>query len=187
MAVSGIPSEGPAEYSAFAKTLHWLVLGLLAIQFALAWSLPDIPPGEPPESIASLHMSFGIAILAVMLVRLVWRVRHRVPPLPEAIAPGLAWTARLIHFAFYLLLVALPVIGWARASPIGWRVYVFGLGPLPRLVTPGASLKSLLGWLHGNLAIVVLVLVGLHVAAALYHHFVRRDDVLRRILPMGGR
>lgn len=91
--------------------------------------------------------------------------------------------ARLTHGVLYLLLIAQPLMGWANASSRGWSLTLFGVIPLPPLSAQGSTLGHELGDLHGALAWGLLGLIGLHVAAALYHHFVLRDGVIRRMLP----
>lgn len=171
----------PGRYDAFARSLHWLILALVALQFTLAWTMPDIPRGQPPEELVDLHLSFGIVILAVMVVRLSWRLIRPVPPLPASLPTWQAVASRTVHWALYLGLLAMPFSGWAWASAKGWPVRVFGLGPLPPLLPNGSGLRSAAAFIHSNLSTAVLILVGVHAAAALYHHLVLRDEVLFRM------
>jgi cytochrome b561 len=173
-----------AGYAPVAKLLHWLVVALMITQFALAWMMPHIGRNTQPNMIINLHFSFGIVVLAVVIVRLAWRLTQGEP----APLPGLpAWqvrSARLVHGALYLLLVVIPVLGWMNASWRGFDVSLFGLFTLPRLLATRAPGFAWTGDVHGALSwYVMLGFISVHVAAALYHALVRRDRVLARMLP----
>jgi cytochrome b561 len=170
-------------YDGVAKTLHWAIVTLLVMQFPLAWTMPDIPPGQMPEALARLHLSFGLVILAVMLVRLCWRLTHPPPPLPVGVEGWQIFGSQLVHGALYVLLIAAPIAGWTWASAKGWPIIVFGAVRLPPLVVAGSPWRPSAAAVHQYLAWAILVLVGLHVAAAAYHQFLRRDDVVSRMLP----
>jgi len=174
--------NGASSYSAVAKTSHWLVAVLLACQFATAALMPDVEVGTPVNTTLSLHFSFGIAIAVLMAARLAYRLRH-----PVAVAPGEAprWErklARATHLVFYAVLIAGPFLGWASASAHGQEVRLFGILPLPALAPLKAKWGLLAGDVHGLVMWTLLGLVALHAAAALFHHFVRHDNVLRRML-----
>jgi cytochrome b561 len=171
-------------YGAVAKLLHWLIVALVVLQFALAWTMPDIPRGKPPEGLVNLHLSVGATLLIVMLARLAWRLAHGAPP-SLVVA---AWQRRLagtVHGLLYALLIVMPLAGWAWASAKGWPVTLFGTVTLPALVPANWPYRSLASAVHQNVAWAILGLVALHGLAALYHQFILRDGVLRRMLPGG--
>jgi cytochrome b561 len=170
-------------YGGVAKSLHWLIAALLVVQFAIAWTMPDIGRDTRPEGPISLHLSFGALIVVVVIVRLAWRLTHAVPLLTDGVPPWQHYAAQATHFLLYAILVALPVMGWANANARGWDVSLFGIAPLPKIMATRSGLGMALGDIHGTTAIVLLVVVGLHALTALYHHFVRRDRVLLRMLP----
>jgi cytochrome b561 len=175
--------RGTTGYTGTAKVLHWLILLLLIVQFTTAWTMPHIGRNTPVGTLIGLHFSFGVLILGVAVVRLLWRVTHA-EPAPE---PGMPqWQvagAMLIHWLLYILLLAIPVLGWINASWRGMPVALFGL-PLPQLIATRAPGWQWTGDVHSLLAnYVMLTLVGLHVAAALYHALIVRDGVLQRMLP----
>ncbi len=171
------------QYTGTAKALHWTILALLIAQFAVAWTMPDIKRDTKPETLINLHLSIGIVILAVAVVRLAWRAAHGEPAPADGVPPWQTLSARAVHWLLYLLLFVVPVLGWINASWRGFPVVMFGL-ELPKLVATRAPAWGWTGDVHGILAeYVLLVLVGLHVAAALYHYFIRRDRVLQRMLP----
>lgn len=174
-------------YDRTARTLHWLVAALLAAQFTTAALLPDIEMDTPADAVISLHFSFGIVIAALMGVRLVYRWLH-----PVAVAPGNApaWersVARATHLLFYAVLIVGPFLGWASASAHSIPVRLFGLVLLPALAPRKAAWALLAGDVHGLAMWVLLGLIGLHATVALYHYFVRRDDVLPRMLTAARR
>jgi cytochrome b561 len=178
------PDPGPLpEYGAIAKLLHWLVVFLVAAQFAVAWTMPAIHRGTKAEGLISAHLSLGASILAIVLVRLVWRLLKPVPLLTDNVPGWQQAAARLMHGLLYVLLVFVPVLGWANASARGFVVALFGLIPLPPLLAAGSDVGLALDNIHSLAAYAILALVGLHVLAALYHHLRLRDGVLRRMLP----
>ncbi len=170
-------------YSSVAKSLHWLILALLVVQFAIAWTMPEIGRGSVPTGLIDWHLSVGLAILAVMIVRLAWRLTHPAPPAPADLPRALATLSRMTHYLLYAVLMVLPLLGWANASSRGWAVKLFGAVPLPPLVAKGSSIGHSLGDVHGTLAIALLVIVALHVSGALYHALVLNDRTLQRMLP----
>ena len=172
-----------SSYTGTDKMLHWLILALLIAQFAFAWTMPDIGRNTPVTTLISLHFTFGIVILAVAVVRLVWRGAHGEPPPEDGAPPWQTASARVIHWLLYALLLVVPLLGWINASWRNMPIVMFG-HPLPQLVATRAPGWSWSGDVHSILAnYVMLTLVGLHVAAALYHYFIRRDRVLQRMLP----
>lgn len=172
-----------AAYTGTAKTLHWLIVVLLIAQFIFAWTMPHIGRNTPVSTLIGLHFTFGVIILGVAAVRLLFRL-VRGAPAPEAGIPGWQETSsQIVHWLLYALLFAVPLLGWINASWRGMPVALLGF-ELPQLVGTRAAGWQWTGDVHGLLAnYVMLGLVGLHVAAALYHHFVMRDGVLRRMLP----
>ena len=174
------------RYTGLAKLLHWTILGLLIVQFVLAWTMPDMKRDTKADTLINLHLSFGALILAVAIVRLGWRLTHPEPPPQDGLPPWQIQSARVTHWLLYLLLFVVPILGWMNASFRGFPVIVFGLGELPKLLATRAPGFGWTGDVHGVLAnYAMLALVGLHVAAVLYHYFIRRDGVLQRMLPGG--
>ena len=171
------------SYTTTAKVLHWLIVALLIAQFTFAWTMPHIGRNTPVTTLISLHFTFGIMILAVLVVRLIWRATHAEPAPVDGVPPWQAQSARVIHWLLYLLLLVLPVLGWMNASWRGMPIVMFGL-ELPKLIETRAPGWGWTGNVHNLLAYyVLLTLVGLHIAAGLYHYFIRRDGVLQRMLP----
>ncbi len=172
-------------YTGTAKFLHWTILVLLIAQFIFAWTMPHIGRNTPVSTLISLHFTFGIIILAVAIVRLIWRATHGEPVAHDGLPPWQIKSARIVHWLLYLLLFVVPILGWMNASYRGMPIVMFGW-ELPKLLAKSAPGFGWTGDVHGLLAEYgILTLVGLHVAAALYHYFIKRDGVLQRMTPRG--
>ncbi len=170
-------------YTPVAKLLHWLIVALLVVQYAIAWNMPHIGRNTVPDTIINLHLSFGALILLVLLIRVVWRWSHPEPMPVAGLPPWQITSARIVHYLLYALLAVMPLLGWINASFRGFRVSLFGIVPLPQLIPTRAPGFAWTGDLHIILAYYVLLPVAaLHIAAALYH-WGRRDGVMQRMLP----
>ncbi len=169
------------HYGTPAKVMHWLVVALLVVQFPIGWFMPDVHAG-PPGTAMMLHISFGMTVLVVIVARLIWRITH--PVAPESSLP--AWqrvSSEAVHWLLYAGVLAATLSGWLFASFRGWSVSYFNLVPLPMLAAKNAiAIKQIDGW-HQIAEWALLVLIGIHVAAALVHLFVYRDRVMQRMLP----
>ena len=171
-------------YTPTAKLLHWLVVLLLIMQYVVAWNMPHIGRNTVPDTIINLHFSLGVLILFVIVLRIFWKWLMPEPTPLAGVPPWQVATATIVHYALYLLLLAMPILGWLNASFRGFEVSFFGLFTLPKLVPARASGFAWTGDIHIFISYYVLLPVaGLHIAAALYHEFIRHDGVLRRMLP----
>jgi cytochrome b561 len=180
-------TTNPDSYNTIAKLLHWLVVVLLVVQFAVAWTMPDIHRDTKPVDLIAWHLSVGTFILLVVLVRLAWRMVSTIPPAPVDLPPLLQWVSRTTHFLLYGILIVLPVLGWINANARGWTVKLFGAIPLPSLVVSGSPFGQEMGDIHQIVAWVLLGTVGLHILGALYHGLILKDSLLQRMLPSIGR
>lgn len=169
------------QYDGMARTLHWLIVLLIAVQFMLGWIMPDIHRDTMPDGLIAWHLMVGATIIAVMVIRIVWRISH--PPPPADVPRTIAALSRATHILLYAALIGVPAAGWINASSRGWTVALPGGVPLPALSAKGASLGHAMGDVHSVLAWVLLVLIGAHIAAALFHHLVLKDDVMHRMMP----
>jgi cytochrome b561 len=165
------------------RTLHWLmaicILGMLFIGVGMVSTIEPIY-----LTLVAIHKPLGVVILMLALVRLAVRLRRGAPPLPIAMPEPMKLAARLSHLAFYGLMIAMPLIGWAMLSAADYPVVVAGM-TLPRIVPIDPSMHSMLWNAHRFLALCFFALILLHFAAALYHALVRRDGVFESMA--GGR
>lgn len=168
------------RYGIIGQVLHWVVvLGIIANYF-----IAEAAEDEEAGGLMGLHRSVGITILALAVLRLLWRLVDRTPPWPADMPAHERVIARTVHAVFYVLLFALPVTGWMISSAEGDPVRWFGLVELPGL-SVGAS-EDALEELHEVLFNVLFALAVLHALAALKHHFWDGDRVLRSMLPGRG-
>ncbi|HLT04498.1 MAG TPA: cytochrome b [Pseudomonas sp.] len=167
------------RYSPMSIGLHWLMLLLMAAVYATIELKGNFPKGsETRELLKQWHFMLGLSVFALVWLRLLARRLKPVPALP-------GWQerlARLMHLALYGLMIALPLLGWLTLSAAGKPIPFFGL-ELPALLAADPERARQLKALHEVLGQVGYGLIGLHAAAALLHHYVLRDDTLRRMLP----
>lgn len=168
-------------YSRTAKILHWLVALLIAAQLVIGWTMPHVRKGTLPVGEIGWHVTVGVLIILLVALRIIVRIAR--PPVGAPPGTGLAERlGQAGHVLLYLLMVVVPVLGWANASSRDWDVGLAPLFNLPRLMPVGSALGHDFGDVHSSLSVVLAVLIGLHVLAGLYHHWVRRDDTLRRMI-----
>lgn len=171
------------RWGVIAQTFHWLIVALLIVQVTLAEMADDLPNGMRKLTLLARHKSVGITILMLVILRLSWRGLNPHPPLPDNLKPYERKLAHFSHAALYTLLFAIPLSGWTMSSARGFPVSWFGFFQLPDLVPKSRPLYEALVTTHVTLVCVLAAVVALHVAGALKHHFVHKDDVLKRMLP----
>lgn len=171
-----------ATYGGTAKIFHWLVVALLIVQYLIGWLMPDIHRGQTPGDAMTFHISFGLVILTLIVLRLAWRLTHPVAP-ADALSPVHRIASEAVHRLLYLLVLATTLSGWFFASQRGWSISFFFAVPIPMLTVEGAALGRAIGRWHVTLEWTLLAVIGLHVAAALVHLIVYRDRIMQRMLP----
>jgi cytochrome b561 len=169
-------------YTSTAIALHWIAGALILCGFALGVSLEDLPLSPQTLRLYGYHKWIGITVFLLAVTRLAWRVAHP-PPAPETMPAWQRRAAAAAHALLYLLMLVIPLSGWIYSSAAGVQVVYLGLVPLPDLVSKDKALANVLKAVHGTLNYALLALVTVHAGAALKHHWVDRDDVLRRMLP----
>ncbi len=185
----------PARYDGVAQALHWLTAAAVLCLIVIGLVMTALPPGTSLQfRLFQWHKSLGITVLLMTLPRLAWRLAHRPPALPVDMPRWEAALAKAMHLALYALLLGLPLEGWAvvSASPLNIPTVLFGVVPWPALPGLGslpnkAAIDAVLKTAHDIAGWSIATLLVLHVAAALRHHLVLHDDVLRRMLPWRAR
>lgn len=177
----------PKRYTLPAIFLHWLLaVGLIGLLF-FGWYMVGLSFSPTKLKYYNWHKWAGVTILALSALRLVWRLTHRPPALPERMAAAMPHWQHLahhgVHYLMYALFFAVPLIGWAYSSAAGFPVVWFGVWQLPDFVSPNPSLAEALKPWHMITAYSLAVLIALHIAAALKHQFIDHDGLLRRMLP----
>ncbi len=173
-----------AAYTATAKGLHWLMALLLFGLLALGYYMADLPLSPDKLQYFSWHKWAGVTVFLLVWLRLAWRVTHRPPAYPPSMTGPQQLLAHAGHLALYGLMLLIPLSGWLMSSAKGVQTVWFGVLPLPDLLGRDKELGKQLTELHFALNISLLVLIGVHTAAALLHQFVFKDDILRRMLPV---
>jgi len=176
------PLPAAQRYTTTAIAAHWLLALLIALNFVFGLYMHDLPISPQRLKLFNWHKWAGITILTLSALRLAWRLRHRPPPdLP--MPPWQRRGAHAVHGALYVLFFAVPLAGWAYSTASGFPVVWFGVLPLPDWVPVDRGWADALKALHKTLAFALALLVALHVAAALKHHWVDRDGLLQRMRP----
>lgn len=175
----------PHEWGSISKLLHWLIVVLILTMAWLGLTMGDLPNGPGKVQTYALHKSIGLTILALVVLRLAWRLYAGAPkPVPGTPA----WQDRIAsvtHWLLYILLLAMPLSGWMLNSAAGFPLQWFGMVDIPALVGENHDLHERAEQMHELLFWVLAVVVLGHAAAAIYHHVFQRDATLARMLPRG--
>lgn len=168
------------RFGLVAIFLHWFVAVLIIGLLALGLYMVKLPISIEKLKLYGWHKEFGFLVLFLALFRLVWRLTNQLPelvalPLLERIA------ARSMHWAFYCFMFAMPITGWLITSAAGLPASFFGLFTLPNLVGANGQNQMIFEWVHQWLGYALIAAIALHSAAALKHHFINKDDILRRM------
>ncbi len=172
-----------ASYTKTAITIHWLVAFLIIGTFPIGMIMSDLPFSPFKLQLISYHKWLGVTIFLLAIARLSWRVTHTPLPLPESIPAWQRQAANSLHHLLYMLIFIIPITGWLMSSAKGFQTVYLGIFPLPDLIGKDKSLGNLLAEIHQTLNFFLLGLVIVHVAAALKHFFIDRDNTLGRMIP----
>ena len=176
-------------YTATARTLHWLIAVLIAGQLISGFAIGhELATGETLYQIAQLHKSFGLSVLFLSIIRLIWRLRHTPPKLPSTLSSWERIGSKISHVLFYFVMIAIPLTGWlyVSASPLQIPTKLFFTVPVPHLPVPvDAGLAVRLSGLHEFFAFATIGMLVLHVAAAAKHHLISKDTVMSRMAGYG--
>ena len=173
-----------SKYSKMAVLMHWLVALLIISAFILGVIMGDIPGLTPTKlKYFSWHKWLGVTVLALVALRLLWRLGNKPPAYPDSMPAWQKSAAHTLHGLLYVLMFAVPVSGYFYSLAAGVPVVYLGVLPLPVLIDPDPDIKLILKDLHYALNMTLLSAFVLHVVAALTHQFIDKDGVLKRMLP----
>jgi cytochrome b561 len=170
------------QYGIVTKSLHWLMALIIISMLCVGLYMAGLPISEQKLQLYGIHKEFGILVLMLVMFRITWRIGNIVPLLPASIPTWQKFAAHGVHWMLYGFMFALPITGWLMTSAAGLPPSFFGLFTLPSLISPNSALLNLFVDIHTWLAYGLIATFGAHVGAALKHHFINKDDVLRRML-----
>jgi cytochrome b561 len=174
------------RFTPLQRLLHWVMaVCILAMLFIGVGMVSTVKPKY--LTLVSIHKPLGITILVLALVRLAVRLRYGAPPLPADLPAPMKLAAKLSHYALYVLMIGMPLLGWGMLSAASYPVVLFGGVHLPAMLAQSDSLHTLLWNSHLYLAFAFFALILLHVSAALFHWLVRRDGVFEAMAPVSSR
>jgi len=178
-----MPLEDDAGiYTVTARVLHWFTAIVVLAAIPIGIVMGRLGGGPTADFLYDLHRSLGALLIPLVALRLGWRFGHPPPPLPPDIPAVQRLAAHVSHWLLYVLLAVQPLVGWIATSAYRAPITVFWLLPLPPIWPEDRAFSDRLFAVHKFIGVTLVVLICIHVAAALYHHFVRRDRVLMRMI-----
>ena len=169
-------------YTAVARFLHWLIAALVLFMLPLGVVIAYEWGGPAQTFLYNLHKSIGATLIPLVIIRMLYRFTHKPPPLPDDLAPIQRFAAHATHWALYVLILAQPIVGYIMTSAYPAPVPFFGLFNLPAIWPENRALSDALSLVHRNLGIAIAVVAAMHIGAAFFHHFVRKDRILMRMI-----
>jgi len=179
--------NAPHAYGGIARTFHWLIAALLLLQIPLAFFMVDQPLGPDKLGNYATHKSIGLLIFSVTALRLAWRLTHTAPMLPAGMPGWQKFAARSAQVLLYALMFLMPFTGLLRSQAANFPVSFFGLFTVPTIVGVNEEFSKGMAAAHEMQGTILLILIIAHALGALHHHFIRKDGVLRTMLPFMGR
>lgn len=172
------------RYGLVSQLFHWLIVGLILFQYTWAWRIENVEGFRARLELVTQHKTIGMLVLGLAVLRLVWRLFNRPPPVPTTMARWEIRAAQVGHGLLYGLIFALPLSGWVYSSAAGLGDFWWGPVSFPSLVESSELLEDRFHIVHRVLGYSLAVVAAIHVIAALRHHFVLKDSVLKRMLPL---
>lgn len=170
------------RYGWVAILLHWSMALLIIGMLILGLYMTGLPVSLKKLKYYGWHKEWGTLVFMLAMLRILWRVGNPPPPLPAHMPTWQKWAAHSTHICMYLLMLLMPLTGWLLSSSAGFPVSFFGLFVLPDFVSANEAMRLLFTQMHKWLGYGLIALICAHVGAALQHHFIYKDDILRRIL-----
>lgn len=175
-------TTGAPRYTRVAIWLHWVIGLSVLTNIGLAMLTEDMPR-ETHRAAMNIHKALGVAVLALSVLLILWRLGHKPPPPPPGTPAWQRPVSKVVHFLFYALLILLPLSGWVWMSAADRPIDFFGLFTMPSIVAPSESLADTLHDRHEVLGLAMLGLAAIHILAALKHQFVDRTGLIGRMNP----
>ncbi|CDZ78255.1 hypothetical protein BN59_02565 [Legionella massiliensis] len=176
-------SKQVQHYSKGSKFLHWLIAVVVIIMLCGSYFLDDLPE-QYIGTAFMFHKSIGITILFLMLLRLIWILYAGKPDLPQSVPAWQRSLSKLVQYALYFFVILMPLCGWIMSTAANKAPYFFNMFRFPLPVVPfDKNLAGLMKNAHNTIAWILIALVVLHIAGVLKHHFIDKDNILRRMLP----
>lgn len=172
------------RYSRTAIALHWVVAALILFNLAYGLYTVSLPLSPQKLKLFSYHKWIGVTVFVLAAARLLWRLGHRPPPLPPGMRPWEARAASATHVLLYALFFAAPLTGWLFSSAAGFQTVYLGVLPIPDLIAKNKEVAETFRMMHHWINYAMAAVIALHAAAAFKHHWIDRDDVLARMLPL---
>jgi cytochrome b561 len=169
------------EYSSLSKFFHWLVALIVIVLLSFSFFLDDVPDAYQ-KTAYMIHKSCGLTVLWLMVLRFLWLQYRGRPSLPLGMPGWEVLLSRFVQYSFYFFLLCMPLCGWIMSVAAGRVPSYFGLFDLPLPIAPNKALSELMWQGHKIIAWILIGLISLHIAGALKHHFINKDNVLRRIV-----
>lgn len=163
--------------------LHWLIGLMIFVSLGVGLYMVDLSLSPTKLRLYSWHKWAGVTIFTLVLVRCLWRLSHAAPPLPDPMPRWQRLVAEGTHYLLYALMIAIPLAGWLMSSAKGFQTVYFGVLPIPDLLAKNKELGETLTLVHRYLNYTMIAIISTHTGAALKHHFVDKDDILRRMWP----
>jgi cytochrome b561 len=177
-----MPSSPPATYSVVQKSLHWLIALVIILMIPVGVIMTGLESGSFKNNLYEMHKSFGVIVMALIIWRLIVRWRRGAPTLEADLPDWQKWAANISHKMLYLLIALVPLAGWAGTSMCCAPVKLFWSIPVTLPLSGSRETVKALFQFHEIGAFLLAGLVVVHISAALYHHFIRKDATLRRML-----
>lgn len=178
-------TDETAGYAGIQKLLHWLMALLIVVMLGVGVTLPQLDPGPVANTLYEVHKSTGLVVLGLAVIRLAVRLRRGAPPLVGGLPVWQQRAARASHAALYVLMFVMPIAGLVATTACCPPVRLFWTVNVTLPLAKDMALAKAVFWVHTGLGLALAAVVAVHVAAALHHHFGRRDETLRRMLPGG--
>lgn len=172
------------SFGTLSKFFHWLIVALVSIQFYLVWGKNFLTKNSPLKiEFTLLHKSLGLSIFMFVILWIIWRLFNEKPVSLESQFRWKYILSKIVHHSIIILLLLLPILGYLMSCASGRNITFFGLVDLPVLISKNENLDNLFFQLHEKIGYLLCFLICAHAVAALHHHFILKDNVLKRMLP----